>query len=125
MNKSNKRDQHLSNYIRVHRRNAGITQGELGLALGYRNAETVARHERFAAIPPLEVAISYEIVFRVPIAEMFAGLRAEVEARVETSLAELGEQLGARSLRDANAHAIARKLIWLRGRKEASTEFLA
>jgi DNA-binding XRE family transcriptional regulator len=120
MNNPNRRD-HLANYIRIHRARTGMSQGELGQLLGYRDAETVARHERFAAVPPLEIAIGYEIVFRVPVAEIFAGLRSQIEVRVETSLTEFEEQLGQRSARDRHAHATARKLIWLKDRKNTST----
>lgn len=111
----------LRNYIRIHRKNAGITQAELGRALGYRSADTVARHERFEFAPSLEIAISYEIIFRAPVGEIFAGLRQKVEDRVETSLAEFELRLGKQSLRDGNAHATARKLIWLRGRNNTQS----
>jgi DNA-binding XRE family transcriptional regulator len=124
MKNQNNRD-HLWNYIRIHRRRSGLSQGDLGRVLGYRNEETVARHERFEATPPLEVAISYEIVFRVPIAQMFAGLRAELEMRVEGSLAELEGDLGARSAQGSDAPATARKLIWLSGRRDIPAQTLA
>jgi DNA-binding XRE family transcriptional regulator len=110
-------DRRLSNYIRVHRRNAGLSQGELGRVLGYRDDETVARHERFHTTPPLEIAISYEIVFRVPIADLFAGLRDAMELKIEGSLVQLEEQLGEQSARNRNALATARKLTWLGERK--------
>jgi DNA-binding XRE family transcriptional regulator len=113
-----KLDRRLSNYIRIHRRNAGLSQGELGRVLGYRDEETVGRHERFHATPPLEIAISYEIVFRIPIADLFAGLRDVTEMKIEASLVQLEEQLGRRSALDRNALATARKLTWLSRRKD-------
>lgn len=115
-------DRQLANYIRIHRRRSGLSQSELGRVLGYHDEETVARHERFHVTPPLEIAISYEIVFRIPIREMFAGLRDEVEVKVEASLAELETQLGQRSAGHRNAHATARKLIWLSGRRDSNAE---
>ncbi len=111
-------DRRLSNYIRIHRRKAGLSQRELGRLLGYRDEETVGRHERFHATPPLEIAISYEIVFRIPIADLFAGLREVTEMKIEASLVELEEQLGRRSTHDRNALATARKLTWLSGRRD-------
>lgn len=113
------RNQLLSNSIRFHRRKSGLSQRELGQVVGYRDEQTVARHECFHATPPLEVAISYEIVFRIPISEMFAELHDELEVKVEESLVQLEEQLGRRSALDRNALATARKLMWLSGRKDS------
>jgi len=110
-------NQRLSNYIRIHRKNAGLSQGELGGALGYCDEQTIARHERFHVMPPLRIAISYAIVFRIPVAELFAGLHDEVELGVETRLAQLEQQLGQRSARDGTALITARKLLWLSQRK--------
>jgi len=118
-------DQRLSNYIRVHRRKSGLSQGDLGFVLGYRDEETIARHERFRVIPPLEIAVSYEIVFRVPVSEMFWGLRDELELKIEASLVQLENQLGQRSARDRDALTTARKLMWLRARKASESEFVA
>ena len=93
--------------------------------LGYRDEETIARHERFRVIPPLEIAVSYEIVFRVPVSEMFWGLRDELELKIEASLVQLENQLGQRSARDRDALTTARKLMWLRARKASESEFVA
>lgn len=113
----NELDRRLANYLRVHRRSAGLSQAELGSAVGYRNEGTVARHEWFHATPPLEIAISYEIIFRTPVANLFAGLHDATRARVEARLAQLETELGARSARDQNAQAVARKLMACRTEK--------
>jgi DNA-binding XRE family transcriptional regulator len=112
----------LPNYLRTHRRKVGLTQRELGLVLGYGDEGTVSKHEKFDATPPLEIAIGYGIVFRVPLSELFAGLRDEVGGEIEGRLAELEEHLGRQSVRDRNAIAIARKLMWLSERKSAEYE---
>ena len=110
-------DRRLANYLRFHRRAAGLSQAELGDAIGYANADTVARHEHSHTLPPLAVAICYEIVFRAPIADLFTGLHDEMKLRVEARLLQLETQLGDRSARERNAVAIARKLVWLAERK--------
>jgi DNA-binding XRE family transcriptional regulator len=109
-------DRHLPNYIRVHRRRAGLNQQELGGLLGFR-VESVARHEQFRTIPALQVAIGYEIIFHIPVSELFAGLRDEMVTDVEAKLALLEERLGQRSAQDRNASETARKLLWLAERK--------
>lgn len=115
-------DQRLANYLRMHRRNVGLTQRELGHILGHCNEGPVSRHERFRATPSLAVALGYEVVFRVPVSEIFAGLRDEVEEEVEEKLVELEEQLGQRSTKDRNANVTARKLIWLCERRNSEDE---
>ena len=118
-------DQRLPNYLRTHRRNVGLSQRELAKILGQCNEGPVSRHERFRATPSLTVALSYEIVFRVPVSEIFAGLRDKVEEEVEKKLGELEEQLGQRSTKDRNANATARKLMWLSERRNSENETLA
>ena len=115
-------NQRLANYLRTHRRNAGLTQRELGRILGYRDEGSVCRHERFHVRPPLVVALSYEIVFRIPISEIFAGLRDEVEGEVEERLEALEKDLQQCSAKDRNANAIARKLMWLSERRSSEDE---
>ncbi len=115
-------DRRLANYLRTHRRNVGLTQRELGQILGYCDEGSVSRHERFHATPPLVVALGYEIVFRVPVSEIFAGLRDGVEGDVEERLAALEKNLEQRSAKDRNANAIARKLMWLCERRNSEDE---
>ncbi len=118
-------EQRLANYLRIHRRNVGLTQQELAYVLGHCNEGPVSRYERFRATPSLIVALSFEIVFRVPVSEIFAGLRDHVEEKVETKLVELEQHLGQRSARDRDANATARKLIWLSERRNAEAELFA
>jgi DNA-binding XRE family transcriptional regulator len=115
-------DRRLPNYLRTHRRKVGLTQRELGHILGHCNEGPMFRHERFRATPSLVVALSYEIIFRVPISEIFAGLRDEVEGHVEERLAAFENDLQQRSAKDRNANAIARKLMWLSERRNSQDE---
>jgi len=115
-------DQRLPNYLRTHRKKVGLTQRELGRVLGYREEGAISRHEKFRATPSLEVAIGYEIVFCVPVSEIFAGLRDEVAQEIEDGLTELEEHLGQHSATDRNAIAIAQKLMWLSGRRSPEYE---
>jgi len=115
-------NQRLANYLRTHRRNVGLTQRELGQILGYCDEGAVCRHERFHVTPPLVVALGYEIVFRVPVSEIFAGLRDEVEGDVEERLEALEKDLQQCSAKDRNANAIARKLMWFSERRSSEDE---
>jgi DNA-binding XRE family transcriptional regulator len=111
----------LPNYIRIHRRRAGLTQRDLSDLIGFRT-ESIARHEQFHSIPPLQIALGYEIIFHVPISDLFAGLRDEIATDIEPKLAKLEEQLGTRSARGRNSNDIARKLMWLSDRSRIRRE---
>jgi DNA-binding XRE family transcriptional regulator len=106
------------NYLRSHRRKSGMSQRELALIAGFDTAYPVSRHERSATLPALMVALSYEIIFRAPIHELFPGLYRSVEARIEERLAEMEEELQQSTTKGRKAAFIARKLEWLNERRE-------
>jgi transcriptional regulator with XRE-family HTH domain len=62
-------------YLRTHRRQSGLTQRELATILGQITEGQVSRHELGANIPPLAVALGYEIIFRVPASQIFPGIQ--------------------------------------------------
>ena len=109
----------LVNYLRVHRRKSGLTQNDLARVLGYDDYGSVSRHERFAAVPSLLMALRYQVLFREPVSEIFAGLNESVEFEVESRLAEFENYLGEQSARGPRAMAIARKLEWLSERRSS------
>jgi DNA-binding XRE family transcriptional regulator len=107
----------LVNYVRVHRKKAGLSQSELGQVLGYGDHEAIARHECFRSLPPLLIAIGYEVIFQEPLTEIFAGLRFVVEQSVEQRLAELETTLRQAEVSGLRFKSHARKLQWLETRK--------
>src|SRR5258708_7262137 len=108
----------LVNYLRVHRRTAGLTQHEVGRALGYADDGAVARHEQFRSVPPFLMAIGYEIVFKIPVSHLFPGLKQTIELGIEGRLAEFEKELLERESRKSLA-ATARKLEWLIERRSS------
>jgi DNA-binding XRE family transcriptional regulator len=109
----------LVNYLRAHRRKSGFTQSDLARVLGYKNDGIVSRHERFEAVPSLLMALRYQVLFRKPVAEIFAGLSNTVEFDVEARLAAFEKYLGEQSARGPRAAAVARKLEWLSERRSS------
>lgn len=87
----------LANYLRTHRKKAGLSQIEIARLLGYENQGAVCHHERFQSMPSLLTALSYEIVFQAPISELFAGLRDSAEQLVEDRISQLASELEQRS----------------------------
>jgi transcriptional regulator with XRE-family HTH domain len=109
----------LGNYLRVHRRKAGISQREVEIIIGYHRRGAVSRHERLEVVPSLLIALSYQALYRVPVYELFAELTKSAESGVEERLAELETYLGQQDGRGPQAAVIARKLEWLAERRLA------
>src|SRR5437867_11496856 len=72
----------LLNYLRTHRKRAGLSQEDVTVLLGAKSAAKVCRYERFARQPGLGTAFAYEVIFRVPAHTLFNGLYAQAERAV-------------------------------------------
>ena len=107
----------LTNYLRTHRLKTGFTQRDLARVLGSVNHDTISRYERGELLPSLVVALSYEILYRVPVSEIFAGLTETVAFNIEAQLDAFEDDLGNQSAQGSRAVAIARKLQWLSERR--------
>jgi DNA-binding XRE family transcriptional regulator len=116
----NRQTHPLANYVRVHRKKTGLSRRDLSLLLGYVGEGQVPRHERLSSLPPLTVAVAYEIVFRVPIAELFPGLRGRVEQEIERRLDVLRAKLEQESGKDRHSATTAHKLEWIAMRRESA-----
>jgi transcriptional regulator with XRE-family HTH domain len=83
----------LSNYIRTHRRKAALSHDEVAFLLGCVHGTKISRYERGSRTPIFETALALEVVFGVPVAELFAGRFHEVEQSVVKRAKELVERL--------------------------------
>lgn len=109
---------HLDNYIRTHRKRAGLSQRELGVLLGYSDEGAVARHERSKSLPPFLIAVAYEVIFQKPISELFPGIHEAIKGAIEPRLSKFEAELD-------NAPTIVRakqKLAWLTERRTISED---
>lgn len=88
----------LENYLRTHRKRAGLAQRDVAFLLGARSGSRVSRHERFERRPTLEVALAYEAIFRTPVAELFTGLKHEVTQFTLARATELLDSIDIRRL---------------------------
>lgn len=113
----------LVNYVRARRRKAGLSQRDLAFILGYGKTGAVSRHELFRSIPPLIMALAYEVIFQTPIAELFPGLHETVEGAIERQITEFESLLltekSKRYLR--STREIDRKLQWVEERRQRRT----
>ena|SRR5690348_11260412 len=115
----------LQNYLRTYRRKSGLTQREVAFLLGTKAAAQLSRYEQWHRVPPLRTALALEAIFKIPVGEIFGGLRdavCEDTAKRITALAD-EEHSGARQTRDNFLRK--RKRAWLSERQgEASSSSL-
>ena len=83
----------LQNYLRTYRRRSRFSQDEVAFLLGSRSGTKVSRYEQRVRKPTLETALAYEVIFSVPVSELFAGLYRKVEKEVLARAEELAERL--------------------------------
>jgi len=116
------KERELENYLRSHRRKSGLSQRQLGHLLGYDNEVQVSRHERFEAVPPLDSALGYHIVFRVPISALFPRIYEDVREAIEMRLGQLEISLQSSAVRGREAETIAQILVWMMDRRDRDIE---
>ncbi len=107
------KESHLASYISSHRKRAGLNQKELGNLLGYPDEGPVSRHERLRSIPPLYIALGYQAIFHVPVAELFPAAYDNIRESIEARLQEMRRDLEQSSAKGRQAARIARKLLWM------------
>ncbi len=108
-------------YLRYHRKQSGLNQQELAGILGLTSEIQVSRHERGTALPPILAAMSYEIVFQMPISGLFPGLYGAVWQNVECRIETLEHELQQHTAKGREATFIARKLEWMWERRNAGS----
>lgn len=75
----------LSNYLRTHRKRLSLSQEEVAFLLGARGMDKgikVSRDENHVRKVNLETALAYQVIYGIPVGELFAGLYAKVEQEV-------------------------------------------
>ena len=103
----------MASYLRSHRLKSGMSQRELADLIGLIADHQVSNHERSSAIPSLLAALSYQVVFRMPVEELFPGLYETIRLAVEERLTEMENALQDSTAKGRKAQVIARKLEWL------------
>jgi DNA-binding XRE family transcriptional regulator len=64
----------LLTYLRTYRRRTGLSQEEIAFLLGGFTGATVSRHETATRMPVLQNALMYELVFAVPVKDLYFGI---------------------------------------------------
>lgn len=110
----------LPNYLRAHRKQAGLSQAEVAFLLGRVISAQVSRYEKRRRLPSMETAIACEVIFGVPVAQLFADVRDSIEKDIKERRSELTAQLQGKRRTGSAALTLAHKLRWLHGNEVAS-----
>ena len=97
----------LPNYLRAHRKTAGLSQRELAFLLGCGDGAKICRYEHGTQQPNLEGVLAYEAVFGVPARKLFAGVFAKVEERIQERAQSLARKLSAAKPTPRTSHKVA------------------
>lgn len=94
----------LTTYLRTERKRLGLSQNELAYLGGTKGHASVSRYESASRLPTLETSFAYEIVFDVPLADLYVGQRQatalDVARRLQTLIGRIRRQR-ATPVRDA------------------------
>lgn len=106
-------NQRLPNYLRAQRRKSGLSQNEVAFLLGRMNGAQVSRYEKRRRLPSVETALACEVIFGVPIGELFAGVRDSIGKDIEKRRRELSSKLRTKTPKGSEARMTEHKLRWL------------
>lgn len=76
--------QKIYNYIRSHRKRAGLDQEELAFLLGCQCGTKVSRYENFSREPNIQTVFACQAVFQIEARTLFPGMYTKVEHKVIT-----------------------------------------
>jgi transcriptional regulator with XRE-family HTH domain len=111
----------LANYLRTHRKRAGLTQRDLAFLLGVNARGPISEIEKRHRVPLLRTALSLEAIFEIPAAELFAGMRESVGEEVNVRCRKLASELTPKvGTKTRHEYRSARKLAWLESRRGSS-----
>jgi len=69
----------LPNYLRTYRKRFDLSQGDVAFLLGVKSGAKVSRNETFKCVLDLQTALAFQVLFDIPVAELFAGIYEQVE----------------------------------------------
>ncbi len=83
----------LDNYLKTHRKRAGLTQDEVAFLLGYKNGTKISRLEKSICQPDFRTALALQVFFGTPANEIFPGIFSKVETEVSNRARLLSRKL--------------------------------
>ena len=109
----------LPHYLRTYRRRHGFSQSEIAALLGATSDTKVSRYESFRRNPSVTTVFAYEIIFNIPVRDLFAGAYDDVHRNVRERARRLMKLLEREPARDPQT---IRKIQMLRTIVESKPE---
>jgi len=103
----------LGNYLRMHRKKTGLSQRDLAILVGYKDQWQISRHERSGTTPSLVIALAYQVVFRIPVSEIFTEVHARATRTVEENLKAFESALKSSAGKGRAGRITTQKVQWL------------
>ena len=100
---------HHANYLRLHRRQRGLTQEELAYLLGYQSGAKISRLEQIEPAQVLSLGFAFELLFGVDAREIYPALYEAVRETVVQRIRELEARL--QTARPTQKTVIKRRLL--------------
>ena len=72
----------LRTYLKMYRKRAGFTHGDVAFLLGAMSGSTVSRHERTRRLPVLRTALMYEFILDATVRDLYEGVFREAQVQV-------------------------------------------
>src|SRR6218665_1008223 len=85
--------------LRTYRKQLSVlSQEDIAQLLGTKNASQIVRHETNPISPQLEIALLYEIIFKIPISTFFLNNRYALIKRLKLRIPNLIDELSCTEL---------------------------
>lgn len=99
----------LPNYLRSRRKSIGLSQEEIAFLLGFDSSH-ISRYERFTRSPGFKIAVAFEVIFKMPVRDLFSGDYRTIERAIRVRARHLAKRL----MKQKADHLTERKLAHLR-----------
>lgn len=100
-------DEPLPNYIKMHRKQIGLTQTELGRLVGHKTASLILQSEKMEICPSLPVALACAKAFRMPADRLFEGIDRGVANDLKQNAEALRQEIRGFPASEVNNRKIA------------------
>jgi DNA-binding XRE family transcriptional regulator len=81
------------NHLNITRKRSGLTQSDVATLMGFQEHTHVCRHEKGKRIPPIEMILSYHIIFDKSVEDLFYGYRKELIHNIQQRVPHLIQEL--------------------------------
>ena len=81
------------NHLNITRKKSGLTQSDMATLLGIKEHSSICRHEKGKRTPPIDMILSYHIIFDRSVEDLFYGYRKILIEKIKNRIPLLIEEL--------------------------------